>query len=109
MIVTTTRLKVASLNRRQLIQTILPLLRRVRDERGCLSSHLYEDVGDEGTSILVEEWETQAAWNNHLQTKECAIIMGAISVLCNPPNVEFKLLEYLAGMEALREFRTPHE
>jgi quinol monooxygenase YgiN len=70
---------------------------------------LYQDVGDDGASILVEEWETQADWDNHLRTKECAIIMGAVSVLCNPPGVEFKLLGYLAGMEAMRESRASHE
>ena len=109
MIVTTTRMKVAKENRSELVQTILPLLGRVRGERGCLSSNLYQDVGDEGLSILIEEWNSQADWDIHLQTKERAIIMGAVSVLCNPQVVEFKLLEYLAGIEAMKESRTPHE
>jgi quinol monooxygenase YgiN len=109
MIVTTTRMKVAKENRSELIQTLLPLLGRVRGERGCLSSNLYQDVGDEGASLLVEEWDTQADWNNHLQTRECAIIMGAVSVLCNPQGVEFKLLVYRAGIEAMRESRAQYQ
>jgi len=109
MIVTTTRMKVNSANQSELFQTILPLLGKVRGERGCVSSHLYIDVGDESASILVEEWETQADWDNHLQTRECAIVMGAVSVLCHPRNVEFKLLEFKAGSEAIAESRSPHE
>ena len=109
MIVTTTRMKVTSANQSELFQTILPLLGKVRGERGCVSSHLYIDVGDESASILVEEWETQADWDNHLQTRECAIVMGAVSVLCHPHSVAFQLLEYKAGGEAIVKSRSPHE
>ena len=109
MIVTTTRMKVNSANQSELFQTILPLLGKVRGERGCVSSHLYIDVGDENSSILVEEWETSADWHNHLRTRECAIVMGAVSVLCLPHGVEFKLLEYKAGSEAIAKSRSPHK
>lgn len=109
MIVTTTRMKVTPANQSELFQTILPLLGKVRGERGCVSSHLYMDVGDEDSSLLVEEWETRADWHNHLQTRECAIVMGAVSVLCFPHGVEFKLLEYKAGSEAIEKSRSPHE
>jgi len=109
MIVTTTRMKVNSANQSELFQTILPLLGKVRGERGCVSSHLYIDVSDESASILVEEWETQADWDNHLQTRECAVVMGAVSVLCHPRSVEFKLLEFKAGSEAIAKSRSPHE
>lgn len=107
MIVTTTRMKVATANQIELFQTIQSLLEMVRVERGCLSSHLYRDVGDETASILVEEWETQADWDNHLQTKGYAIVMGAVSVLCNPRGVDFKLLTYVAGSEAITKSRAP--
>jgi len=109
MIVTTTRMKVTSANQSELFQTILPLLGKVRGERGCVSSHLYMDVGDENSSLLVEEWETQADWDNHLQTRECSVLMGAVSVLCYPQGVEFQLLEYVAGIEAITESRSPRE
>ena len=109
MIVTTTRMKITSANQSELFQTILPLLGKVRGERGCVSSHLYMDVGDENSSILVEEWETSADWHNHLRTRECAIVMGAVSVLCLPHGVEFKLLEYKAGSEAIAKSRSPHK
>jgi len=109
MIVTTTRMKVNSANQSELFQTILPLLGKVRGERGCVSSHLYMDVGDESSSLLVEEWETQADWNNHLQTRECSVLMVAVSVLCYPQSVEFQLLECVAGIEAITESRSPRE
>jgi len=106
MIVTTTTMKVATANQIELFQTIQSLLELVRTERGCLSSRLYRDVGDETASILVEEWETQTDWNNHLQTREYAVVMGAVSVLCSRGAVEFKLLEYVAGNEAITRSRS---
>lgn len=108
MIVTTTTMKVATANQSELFQTIQSLLELVRGERGCLSSRLYRDVGDETASILVEEWETQADWHNHVQTRQYAVVMGAVSVLCNRQTVDFKLLEYLAGSEVITKFRSPH-
>ena len=56
--------------------------------------------------MLVEEWETEEDWDNHLQSRDCAVFLGAVSVLCRPASVEFKLLSYLAGIEAIRAART---
>ena len=109
MIVATTRIKVAPGNRSELFQTILPLMGSVRSEQGCLSSRLYLDVGDQNSSILIEEWETQADWDKHLRSNDCAILMGAMSVLCSPLNVEFKLLMYVAGIEAVTTARAARD
>ena len=106
MIVTTTRITVSSANRSELFQTILTLLAPVRNENGCLSSRFYLDSADSNSALLVEEWETQEDWDIHLQSRDCAVFLGAVSVLCRPTSVEFKLLSYVAGIEAITAART---
>ena len=106
MIMTTTRMTVSTANRNELFQTILTLLTPLRNEKGCLSSRFYLDSSDDNSAMLVEEWETHEDWDHHLQSKDCAVFMGAVSVLCTPPNVEFKLLSYIAGREAITAART---
>ena len=106
MIVTTTRITVSSANRSELFQTILTLLTPVRNEKGCLSSRFYLDSTDSNSAILVEEWETEEDWDDHLRSRDCAVFLGAVSVLCRPTSVEFKLLSYVAGIEAIKAART---
>jgi len=106
MIVTTTRITVSSANRSELFQTILTLLTPVKNEKGCLSSRFYLDSADSNSSILVEEWESEEDWQNHLRSRDCAVLLGAVSVLCSPRSVEFKLLSYKAGIEAITTART---
>jgi quinol monooxygenase YgiN len=105
MIVTTTRITVSSANRSELFQTILTLLTPVMNEKGCLSSRFYVDSADSNSVMLVEEWETEDDWDNHLQSRDCAVFLGAVSVLCRPASVDFKLLSYVAGIEAITAAR----
>jgi quinol monooxygenase YgiN len=106
MIVTTTRITVSSANRSELFQTIQTLLTPVKSEKGCLSSRFYLDSADSNSSVLIEEWESEEDWENHLRSRDCAVFLGAVSVLCNPRSVEFKLLSYVAGLEAITSART---
>jgi len=106
MIVTTTRITVSSANRSELFQTILTLLTPIRNEKGCLSSRFYLDSADNNSAMLLEEWETEQDWDNHLRSRDCAVFLGAVSVLCRPASVEFKLLSYIAGIEAITAART---
>jgi quinol monooxygenase YgiN len=108
MIVTTTRITVSSTNRSELFQTIVTLLTPVRNEQGCLSSRFYLDSTDNNSALLVEEWETEEAFHNHLRSRDCAVFLGAVSVLCRPASVDFKLLSYIAGIEAIKAARTVH-
>lgn len=108
MIVTTTRITVSSANRSELFQTIQTLLAPVRNENGCLSSRFYLDSADSNSAVLIEEWETEQDWDNHLRSRDCAVFLGAVNVLCRPASVEFKLLSYVAGVEAITAARTVH-
>jgi quinol monooxygenase YgiN len=108
MIVTTTRITVSAANKSELFQTILTLLAPVRGEKGCLSSRFYLDSADNNSAMLLEEWDTQEDWSNHLRSRDCAVFLGAVSVLCRRESVEFKLLSYVAGLEAITAARTDH-
>lgn len=108
MIMTTTRITVSSANRSELFQTVLTLLTPVMNEKGCISSRFYLDSADSNSALLVEEWDTQEDWDNHLQSQDCAVFLGAVSILCRPMSVEFKLLSYVAGIEAITAARQAH-
>ena len=99
MIVTTMRLRVSPDNRRELTQTMHSLLRLIRDQKGCLGSRLYTELGDEPTLCLIEEWDSAESCNNHLMSADFAVLLGAVSVFNQPPDVEFRMLEPTAKVE----------
>ena len=101
MIINTTRITVGPENRKELFQTIEPLLDPIRREKGCLAYRFYVDATDENSSLLIGEWETKADWTNHLRSRDCAVLLGAIAVLSSPAGIDFKLLSGIADMEAI--------
>jgi quinol monooxygenase YgiN len=91
--------------RKELVQTFNPLLKAIREQEGCLSCRFYGEVGDEDAFIMIEEWETQRGWDNHVQSKEFAILLGAMCLSKDPKAVELKLLSRAVGLESLKATR----
>jgi len=104
-IVNLTRITVCPENRKELRQTISSLIDPVKNENGCLTYRFYEEAEDENTFILIGEWETPDAWNEHLHSDNFAVLLGSIRLLCNRAHIEFKLLSQVTGIEALTKDR----
>ena len=66
---------------RELEQTLRLLVGQVREEFGCLTSHVYRDVEQPHILCLVEVWATQADVDAHMQTDHWKILGGATELL----------------------------
>ena len=104
--VNTTRVVVYSENRKEFCQTIQSLLAPIRSEKGCLMYGFYQEDGDEHSFVLIGEWETRADWDRHLLSDAFAVLLASLMLLCRRPNLDFKLLSYVAGIETVTEART---
>jgi quinol monooxygenase YgiN len=91
-IVNTTRVTVRPEKRNEFFQTVYPLLEPIRSEHGCMAYRVFVDATDENSSLLVGEWLTHEDWSNHLQSRDFAVLLGAITVLGSPDCIEFRLL-----------------
>jgi quinol monooxygenase YgiN len=96
-IVSATQINVVPENRRELFQTILPLLDPIRHEKGCLACRCYIELADENSAMLISEWEAQADWENHRSSSDFAVLLGALNALATPANIDFKLLGMIAA------------
>ena len=96
-IVSTTQINVAPENRRELFQTILPLLDSERSEKGCVAYRCYVELTDENAAMLVSEWEDEEDWENYLTSSDCAILLGALNALATQPNIDFRVLGEIAA------------
>ena len=106
MIVNTTRITVLSENRRELVQTISSLVDPIRNEKGCLGHRFYQETENENSFLLIGEWETQVDWNNHMKSDNFAVLLGSLSVLANRPDIDFRLLSTVAGIDTDTKLRT---
>ena len=50
-------------------------------EEGCLSYHVYREFDGENTFCMVGEFATHEAMENHFQTRDFEVLVGAASVL----------------------------
>ena len=61
-----------------------------REEAGCLNYRLYQSTDDENAFVFVEEWEDDAALQQHFATPHIATFMRDVAPLVtSPPEVRF--------------------
>ncbi len=91
--------------RKELLQTVHPLIALIREEKGCISCRLFKDDEDENSFSLVEEWVTQEDLDNHLRSDRFGVLLGAKSLLSEPHEIKINTVSYTSGMEAVRAAR----
>ncbi len=104
MIVSSTNIRVPSENRKEFLQTLDLLIGRIRHEKGCIRYHVYQDVENQNVFIIIEEWETQADLDKHLRSDKFGVLLGAVKLLSDTPEIKFGKLAQTTEIEALREF-----
>jgi quinol monooxygenase YgiN len=90
MIVVIARVQTDAERRERLVEMGQALVLASRRDAGCLAYDLYEDVARENAFVVVEEWESREALDQHFATPHIAAFMGAIgNVVVEPPDVRF--------------------
>ncbi len=102
-ILVTLRMVVRPERRSGLLKTMRAMLEPSRVERGCLSYRLYEDVEDENTFVLVEEWKTQKDLEGHIRTDNQRRLLGLMDLLREQPELSFNTVSHTAGMELIED------
>ena len=105
-VVSTASISVRPENKKELCLTVASLLNPIRREPGCLSYRFYTEAGDENSFLLMAEWESREALNQHLESKNFAVMMGSITLLAKVSTVDFKLLSEFKGRHLPLSIRT---
>ena len=105
MIVTSMKIRVKPDNRKEFLQTLNSLMERIRGGKGCIGYNLYQDSDSENDFIIVQEWETQADLNEHLLSDRFGVLLGALDILSDTPEIRFNTLSHTLGIEALKAVR----
>ena len=87
----------------EFINSTQSYLRSIRKEKGCLDIRVYLDSEKENTYIVVGEWRTRKAMENHFQTREFELLIGAARVLGETFAMNIAEVSKTGGFELARE------
>lgn len=103
MIIATLRMTVCPEERDGFLQTVRGILEPTRVEPGCISFYLYQDIENENTFILVEEWEMKEYLDRNIQRENYKRLLGVMDFLSEPPEIKINAVSHTAGIEYLEE------
>ena len=91
--------------RRELKQTLLALIEPTRKKKGCLSHDIFQDIENDNRLNLVEVWESQEDFDDHLRSDHFTVLMGTRSLLSRAPEIAMSEVSSSAGWEAVEARR----
>ncbi len=90
MIVVVGRVQTDATKREALVRLGEAVASASRRETGCINYHLYEETERENHFVFIEEWESQAALEQHFATSHVNQFMRGIpATIVAPPEVKF--------------------
>jgi len=101
MILVIIRMKVLSEKRLELSQTIASLTGSIRTEKGCSRCDFCQSMEDENRLFLLEEWDTQENFKDHLKSRRFKVFRGAMNLLREPYEMMFHTVFHPEGMEEI--------
>ena len=68
--------------RKEVLQTLLSMIKGIRQEKGCRSYQVFQDIEDENAFSLVQVWETRENLEHHMRSDRFSVLLG-INILLN--------------------------
>ena len=84
-----------------LLRTLGSLLGPTRVAAGCIDAHLYADLDNRRTLLLVEEWDSREQFDRNLDAAKLNIIVAAIELSSEAPVIRVDTVEREEGVDAL--------
>ena len=106
LIVFSMRIVVPDQVRTALLRMIGSILGPTRVAPGCLSAHLYADIDERKTLLLVEEWRSRDEFERNLRAEKFSAIVAAIELSSEAPVVRVDSVERQEGVDTLALHRS---
>jgi quinol monooxygenase YgiN len=105
MILATLKMTVPPDRRAGVVEVFSLLLGPVRVEPGCHSCALYEEAGDGGELLYVEEWETPEQLERHMRSARYERVLALMEASDRPPVLRYYSVSDVRGLEYLEAVR----
>ena len=83
--------------RKEVLQTLLSMIEEIRQEKGCLSYQVFQDIKDENGFSLVQEWETREDLEHHMRSDWFSVLLGTNILLNEKQDIQIHTVLHTEG------------
>ena len=90
---------------KEVSQTLLSMTEAVRQENGCRSCQVFQDLEDERVFGLVGEWETYEDLEHHIRSDRFGVLLGARILLTENQEIQVHTVSHTEGRGVVNAVR----
>ena len=91
--------------RTEMMQTFLSMIEPARNEKGCLSYHVFCDMEDNHVFSLIGAWKTREDSDRHIRSERFSALLGTKSLLAKPLEINIHTVSHSQGVEVVNALR----
>jgi quinol monooxygenase YgiN len=99
------RMLIPDTKRGEILRIVGSVVELCRDDSGCLSCHIYEDLQEENVLMLEEAWKSGENLDSHLRTDEYRNLLMILDLALEEPEIRFDTILSSAGIETIEKAR----
>ena len=105
MILSTLQIVVPDRKREEALEVLRMYMGPACHQAGCISCQGFQELDEENSIILIEEWVSQAYLDRHLSGSEYKKVLALMEISSVPPEIKFHTVWNSEGIELLEKLR----
>jgi quinol monooxygenase YgiN len=105
MVHSTVRLVLPPRRQAEVLQLLISIAERSRDDPGCVSCRIYQDAQEENVLMVEEVWRNEEDLRRHLRSEDYRHLLLVVEMAVEPPEIAFHSISRASGMETIEEAR----
>ena len=98
-------LTVSSVNRAKVINAVRSMTGTILVQPGCSKFGLYCDVENDDALILVQQWDSREALQEHIRSDDFRIILSLMDLAEKSPELAIHDVSNTAGLDLVEQLR----
>ena len=99
------RMLIPSKKSGEVLKIVGSVIELCRNDPGCLSCHIYEDLQEENILMFEQVWKSKEDLDLHLRTDEYRNLLLALELALKQPEIRFDTISSSAGFETIEKAR----
>ena len=83
--------------RKEVFQTLLSMIEVLRQEKGCRSCQIFQDIEDENVFSVVQKWEAREDLENHMRSDLFSVLFGTNILLKEQQDIQIHTVLHTEG------------
>ena len=88
-------------NRKEIQKTLNSLVSAIRIQPGCEGCYCGQNLENENTIFLFEEWQTETDLKRHLRSAQYKKVLALMDMSLEPPDIKFNTVSASRGIEVV--------